>query len=152
MIKTLKGKTTSSNYNVMGAVSRSVSDNQGELSKKEATALENYTLGVSAFNKGDYNDSQQKLETAYKKDSDVGDVKFFLAASYLCGSNNFSKAKKVFQAENTESLTEEKQWLQAIIYLNEGKVDVAKSQLEIISTTGSPSFKQEAVNVLKELK
>lgn len=153
MIKTLKSKTSSSSYNVTGAISRSAAEGEvADMSKKEANALENYALGVSSFNKGDYKDSQEKLETAYKKDSNVGDVKFFLAASYLCGSNNFSKAKKVFQADNTQSLTQEKQWLQAIIYLSDGKVDIAKSQLEKIATTGNSSFKEEADTILKNLK
>lgn len=152
MIQSLKKKSLSTSYNVNGSTLQPVIQGEiSELTKKEASALDNYTQGVTAFNNGDYSESQKKLEAAYKKNNKVGDIKYFLAASYLCGSNNFEKAKKVFQLENPQALTQEKQWLRAIISLNEGKSDEAKIHLEKLALSNS-AFKQEATTIIKALK
>lgn len=152
MIQSLKKKSLSTSYNVNGSTLQPVIQGEiSELTKKEASALDNYTQGVTAFNNGDYSESQKKLEAAYKKNNKVGDIKYFLAASYLCGSNNFEKAKKVFQLENPQALTQEKQWLRAIISLNEGKSDEAKIHLEKLALSNS-AFKQEAITIIKALK
>ena len=154
MIPTLKSKIVSSNYTVVGAISRAQGMDKVEiesLSKKEAEAMDNYIQGITAFNKGDFKEALNKLETAYKKDNSLGDVKFYLTATYLCGDGNISKAKKVFVPENTQTFTQEKQWIQSVIYLNEGKVDVAKMQLEKLSETSS-YFQAEAEQILEQLK
>lgn len=144
MIQTLKRK---------GIVEAShlASDDQSDLSKKEASALASYDEGLDAYNRGNYPASAKRFEDAYKQNKSLPEVRYYLSTSYLYGSNNISKAKKVFKEENSGKYTDEKQWVKALIELGDGKSKNAKEILEKISKSGS-KFKSDAEKLLLEIE
>lgn len=144
MIETLKRKG-------IVEASHSTSEDQSNLSKKEAKALASYDEGLDAYNRGNYHASVKRFEEAYKQNKSLPEVRYYLSTSYLYGNNNIGKAEKVFKDESTGKYTQEKQWVKALIELGEGKTKNAKEILQQISKSGS-KFKSEADKLLLEIE
>ena len=144
MIQTLKRKG-------IVEASHSTSDDQSNLSKKEASALSSYDEGLEAYNRGNYHASVKRFEEAYKQNKDLPEVRYYLSTSYLYGNNNISKAKKIFKEESTGKYSQEKEWVKALIDLGDGKSKDAKETLEKIASSGS-KFNAEAKKLLLEIE
>lgn len=122
-----------------------------KLSTKEKEALAKYDEAIDAYNRGNYHASVKAFEDAYKQDKNLPEIRYYLSTSYLYGNNNVDKAKKVFKNESTGKYAPEKQWVEALIYLGDGKTKNAKETLENISKSGS-KFKSEADKLLQEIQ
>lgn len=144
MIETLKRKG-------IVEASHSTSEDQSNLSKKQASALASYDEGLDAYNRGNYHASVKRFEEAYKQNKSLPEVRYYLSTSYLYGNNNISKAEKIFKDEHTGKYTQEKQWVKALIELGDGKTKNAKEILQQIAKSGS-KFKSEADNLLLEIE
>lgn len=144
MIKTLKERG-------IVEASHGYSAPDDKLSSKEKEALAKYDEAIDAYNRGNYHASVKAFEDAYKQDKNLPEIRYYLSTSYLYGNNNVDKAKKIFKNENTGKYAPEKQWVEALIYLGDGKTKNAKETLENISKSGS-KFKTEADKLLLEIQ
>lgn len=153
MIKSLRDNSHTASYQVDGSTMRKKADQvtEGKQLKKKDTELANsYALGVEAYNTGNYFQAVKRFNEVYKKSSSLGDVRYYLATSYLYGNNNIERAEKVFKMQNTSTLVIEKKWVQAMIYLNINKTGKAKNLLLEISSS-SHGLNTSAKQLLNKL-
>lgn len=130
--------------------SHSSSSDKSSLSKKEASAQSSFEEGLAAYNRGNYHSSVKRFEEALKQNKNLPEIRYYLATSHLYGNNNVSKAKKVFKIDNTGKYQAEKEWVDAIIELGDGKTKNAKEKLQKISNAGG-KFKKDADLILSEM-